>query len=103
MKSLRDADGNKAPSPDRFPLKFAQTFWKVFKGDVMVLFEKFFMDANFDHRFSESFITLIPKVKSPSSLTEFRPISLLGWIHKLVAKVLTSRLRSVIDDLISHT
>lgn len=61
------------------------------------------MDAEFDNRLSEFFIAIIPKVKGPSSLNEFCPISLLGWIHKLVARVLTSRLRSIIDQLISHT
>lgn len=103
LKSLKEVDGHKVPGPNGFPFKFAQSFWEVFKGDLMGLFKKFFVDAEFDHRFSESFITLIPKVKSRSSLNEFRPISLHGWIHKLAAKVLTLKLRSIIDCLISHT
>lgn len=77
-------------------------FWGIFKSDIIGLFQKFFSEVEFDHRFSKSFIPLIPKVKGSSSLNDFRPIFFLGWIHKLFAKVLTSRLCSVIDQLISH-
>lgn len=88
---------------DGFSFKFAQSFWEVFKSDLIRLFEGFFEYAEFDHWFLESIITLIPKVKDPSPLNEFRPISLLGWIQKLVANVLTSKLCSMIDQLISYT
>lgn len=69
----------------------------------MELFHNFHSSVEFDHRFSESFISLIPNVKEPTLLANFRPIALLGWVHKLVACVLTTRLRSVIDGLVSHT
>jgi hypothetical protein len=49
------------------------------------------------------FLTLIPKVSSPQSLGDFRPISLLGCLYKLVAKVLTARLSKVIGVLIPNT
>lgn len=42
-------------------------------------------------------------MKEFASLNDFIHIFLLGWVHKLVAHVLTLRLRSVIDNLISHT
>jgi hypothetical protein len=47
------------------------------------------------------FITLIPKVTNPHSISEFRPISLLGSLYKIVAKVLATRLGSVMGNLIS--
>lgn len=103
LKSPKEVDSNKAPEPDDFPLKFAQSFWDNFRGDLLDLFQGFYESREFDHRFSESFIFLIMKVKGPSSLNDFRPISLLGWIHKLVARILTSRFYTVIDQLISHT
>jgi hypothetical protein len=49
------------------------------------------------------FLALIPNVKSPQCLSDFRPISLLGCIYKLLAKVLAARLASVLGPLIAET
>lgn len=59
------------------------------------------MTAEFDHWFSKPF--MIPKVKGLASLNDLWPISLLGWVHRLVARVLTLRLRLTINKLVSHT
>ena len=42
-----------------------------------------------------SFITLIPKVKDPKYVTEFRPISLSNVLYRIFAKVLTNRLQDI--------
>jgi len=36
-----------------------------------------------------SFITLVPKVANPKHLNEFRSISLVGCLYKIVAKILS--------------
>ncbi|XP_057444637.1 uncharacterized protein LOC130736879 [Lotus japonicus] len=41
-------------------------------------------------------------VNSPHSLNEFRPISLIGCIYKVVSKLLATRLKSVIGKLIDE-
>lgn len=38
---------------------------------------------------------------SPQSMGDFKPISLLGPLYKLIAKVLVGRLAKVMDQLIS--
>lgn len=78
LQSLTDADGERTPGPDGFTFRFSQFFVGIFKGDQLGLFQKFYSDTDFDHRFSESFISLIPKAKRSSSLNDFRPISLFG-------------------------
>ena len=49
---------------------------------------------------NSSFITLIPKVNDPIYLSDFRPISLIGSTYKIIAKLLSVRLNSVIDTII---
>jgi hypothetical protein len=49
------------------------------------------------------FLTLVLKIKSPQSLGDFRPISLLGCLYKLLAKVLAARLAKVMGSLVSHS
>ncbi|CAJ2652400.1 unnamed protein product [Trifolium pratense] len=52
---------------------------------------------------NSTFITLIPKTDSPQRLSDFRPISLVGSLYKILAKVLANRLRQVIGSVISES
>jgi hypothetical protein len=51
--------------------------------------------------FSSYFVTLIPKILNPHELKDFRPISLLGSLYKLLAKVLSKRLGKVMDSIVA--
>ncbi|GKB16238.1 RNA-directed DNA polymerase, eukaryota, partial [Tanacetum coccineum] len=44
---------------------------------------------------------LIPKVPDAKFVTDFRPISLIGCVYKVVTKILANRLATVISDLVS--
>nr|GFA20586.1 RNA-directed DNA polymerase, eukaryota [Tanacetum cinerariifolium] len=48
---------------------------------------------------NSSFITLIPKILNANMVKDFRPISLIGSVYKIVAKVLANRLVMVLGDL----
>ncbi|KAA3476450.1 reverse transcriptase [Gossypium australe] len=48
-------------------------------------------------------ITLIPKIENSSEIADFRPICLVSSLYKIVAKVLSRRLREVIGELVSET
>jgi hypothetical protein len=50
-----------------------------------------------------TFIALIPKVTSPQRLNDFRPISLVGCMYKVLVKVLVNKLRAVIGSVVSHS
>lgn len=39
-----------------------------------------------------SFISLIPKIDNHVGLHEYRPISLVGFIYKIISKILSDRL-----------
>ena len=52
---------------------------------------------------NSTFIAFIPQVDSPHCLNEFRPISIVGSMHKILAKVLANRLRTVIGSVVSDS
>lgn len=52
---------------------------------------------------NNTFVTLIPKKDCPQSLNDFRPISLVGSLYKVLAKLLANRLKSVISSHISDS
>ena len=50
-----------------------------------------------------SFLTVIPKKSNAVNILDFRPISLVGSVYKLLSKVLANKLRAVLDNLIFET
>ena len=49
---------------------------------------------------NSTFITLIPKVKSPTKVSEFRSISLCNIVYKLVSKVVANGMRGLLPLII---
>jgi hypothetical protein len=75
----------------------------MLKGEVRILFDQFHGNASLSKSFLSYFVALIPKVRPSFGVTDFRPISLLGCLYKLIAKVLTARLSNVMDSLVNST
>jgi hypothetical protein len=89
---VKECDGNKSPGPDGFNFAFVKALWNVFKGEIRIMFDQFHGIGSLPKSFTSYFVALIPKINSPFSLGDFRPISLLGCLYKMIAKVWTARL-----------
>ena len=48
------------------------------------------------------FLVLVPKKREAKDPKDFRPISLVGSLYKLLAKVLANKLKKVVDTLVSN-
>ncbi|GAA0179799.1 hypothetical protein LIER_42227 [Lithospermum erythrorhizon] len=55
------------------------------------------------HKFNFTLITLVPKIKDPVRMTNFRPIALCNTVSKVIAKCLAIRLKNVLPTIISET
>ncbi len=69
----------------------------------MGFFDEVHYHCKFERSLNASFIALIPKKLNASNIQDFCPISLIGSVYKLLAKVLANRLRGVLDNLISES
>ena len=50
-----------------------------------------------------TFLVFIPKKEGASDVQDFRPISLVGSLYKIIAKVLANRLKRVMGKLVSYS
>ena len=103
IAALQEVEGDKAPDPDGFALAFFQKCWCVIEEDVMAFFADFHSQFIFEKSQNATFLCLIPKKINAVNIKDFRPISLVGSLYKLLAKVLAYKLRSVLDKLISKS
>jgi hypothetical protein len=73
----------------------------VVKGDFMAVFAEFHARGKFVKSINSTFISLIPKIHGAKEIKDFRPISLVGGIYKIIAKVLANRMKRVMNRIIS--
>ncbi|RVW31016.1 LINE-1 retrotransposable element ORF2 protein [Vitis vinifera] len=99
--ALMEMRGDKALGPDGFTVAFWQDCWDFVKEEVVDLFKEFFEHGSFTKSLNTTFLVLIPKKGGAEDLGDFRPISLLGGLYKLLAKVLANRLKKVLDRVVS--
>jgi len=85
-KALLDCCGDRGP--DSMTMAFLQGNWDTVSRDVMRMFAKFFSSGRFVASLNATFIGLIPKKPNAKNIRDFRPISLVGCIYKLLSKVL---------------
>jgi hypothetical protein len=98
---IKGMDRDKAPGPDGFSMAFFQDCWEVIKEDFMVVFEEFYTRGKFVKCINSTFISLIPKIQGAKEVKDFRPISLVGGVYKIIYKVLANRMRRAMDKIIS--
>ena len=103
LQVVKELEGDKAPGPDGFSMAFYHHCWRVVEKDILAVFEEFFQHCKFEKSLNATFIALIPKKIDASNVRDFHPISLVGSVYKILAKVLAIRLTVVLDQLISET
>jgi hypothetical protein len=93
---------NKAPGPDGFNGAFYKSCWEIIKHDIYQLCDKFFSGQVQLTALNSSFITLIPKVSNPTTIGDYRPISLSNSALKIITKLMGNSLQKIIIPLV-HT
>ena len=98
-----DCEGSKAPGPDGFNFNFFKKSWLLIKDELMGFVMDFMRKGKMERGLNNAFITLIPKVNAPINLNDYRPISLVNSLYKILSKILANRLKKVLPSIISDT
>lgn len=98
--AIFERDGSKAPGPDGYSIGFFQHNLEVLKGDLMKAFEEFHRSGIINSATNETYRCFIPKTLISCRIGNFKPIILVTSLYKIIAKVLSVRLKSVLSDTI---
>ena len=91
----------KSPGPNGMSLIFYQRYWDVVGPQVVKCVLHILRTSKMPNGQNDTYICLIPKVKCPQKITEYRLISLCNVIYKIVSKVLANRLKGVLLEVVS--
>ena len=110
---IRPIDGNelkltvnemldeKTPGVDGFPAEFFKTFYEYLKEPLVQLYNAILQSGITPQSFKTGAITLIFKGRGKDLIKNWRPISLLCIDYKILAKIITNRLKKHFNDIIN--
>lgn len=93
-------NANKAPGPDGLTSGFFKASWDIIGEEVTASITHFFTSSFLPASANSTILALVPKFPGASRITEFRPISLLNTIYKVISRLLVSRLKPTLVDFI---
>lgn len=101
--AIEDMKDNKSPGSDGLPKEFYAKFFDLFALPFVEMLNNAYQEGILAESQRLGLVTLVPK-DSPERelLTNWRPISLLNVDYKILSKVLSSRLASVIDGVVNR-
>ena len=90
---------SKAPGPDGMSTFFFQKFWHSIGEDVITTILSVLNSGHMLQKINHSQIVLIPKKQNPKLVAEYRPISLYNVVYKIISKVLTNSLKTLLPNI----
>lgn len=94
---------NKASGPDGFTPEFFCSCWSIIGAEVTEAVMEFFKSGSMLKQWNATNLVLIPKIPNASKMTDFRPISCLNTVYKVISKLLAGRLKAVLPSVINHS
>ena len=86
---------NKSPKP--------RWYWDIVGANVIDCVLNILNTGVMPCGINETYICLIPKIKYPRKITEYRPISLCNIIYKIISKVLANCLKRILAEIIDES
>ncbi|KAL2248038.1 UNVERIFIED_CONTAM: hypothetical protein Sindi_2656100, partial [Sesamum indicum] len=100
-QAVFDIAEDKAPGPDGYSSGFFKAAWPIVGQEVTSAVLDFFNTGRLLKQINTTLLALIPKVHTPMTVGDFRPISCCNVLYKIIAKLLVQRLSVILDKIIS--
>ena len=96
-------DPSKAPGADGFNLTFIRSCWETLGRDFTSCVLHFFLTGTLTRKLNMTWVTLVVKFEGAQEIKDYRPIRMVGCVYKVIAKILTNRLSSVMAQLVGES
>lgn len=103
VAALKGIHPGKSPGPDGLPALFYNNFWELIGDEVCDMVLQFLNHGDMPMGINHTNVVLIPKVKRPREMKDFRPISLCSISYKLISKSLANRMKVFQPDIIDDS
>ncbi|PKU81820.1 hypothetical protein MA16_Dca003836 [Dendrobium catenatum] len=100
QNSVFQQGNNKSPGLDGVTYSFYKSYWSIVGETLWKAVNSFFNSYYMHKEWKKTLIVLIPKIKSPLTPSNYRPISLCQTNYKIMATMLVNRLKKIISKLI---
>ena len=94
---------NKTGGPDGYSAEFFTSTWSVIGPEITEAVLEFFKSGRLLKQWNAANLVLISKKTNASLPTDFRPISCLNTVYKVISKLLASRLKEILPLMISKS
>ncbi|XP_021971338.1 uncharacterized protein LOC110866498 [Helianthus annuus] len=92
---------NKAPGPDGYTSAFFKKSWDVVGGEVTKAVLDFFSNGQILKQINHTILALVPKVETPNTVLDYRPISCCNVLYKCISKIITDRIKRGLGYLVN--
>lgn len=100
--SLNNCNKKSAPGMDGFSNKLILRCWPYLRLPLFNYANHCFNTGILTHNFRSACIKLIPKKGDPSQLKNWRPISLLSNMYKIISRAINERLKKIVNRVCSR-
>jgi len=98
---LQSIQRDKSPGPDGWPIEFYTGFYDLLGSDILQVVEESRKAGVVHSPLNSTFLALIPKLDKPKSFNDYRPISLCNCIYKIIAKIISKRIKRILSKSVS--
>ncbi len=100
--SMEKCNMRSAPGIDGFSNAFIKKYWHFFRTPLFNYATECFRKRQLTANFRSASIKLIPKKGDSSMLKNWRPISLLSNMYKIISRAINARLNKVVNRICSR-
>jgi len=92
--------GNDMPGQDGMGMEFFKKNWSIINDEMLIMFNHMYSTGNIREQQKDGIVVCIPKTTAPKTPADYRLITLLNTDYKILARIVASRLRPILAELL---